>query len=31
MGKQQVNFITWGGKSSAPIVVIFKAGREPTP
>ena len=29
MGKQLVNFITWGCESSAPIVVIYKTGREP--
>ena len=29
MGKQLVNFITWRCESSAPIVVIYKAGREP--
>jgi len=31
MGKQQVNFITCGCKSSAPFFVIYKAGRKPTP
>jgi hypothetical protein len=31
MGKQLVNFITCGCESSAPIVVNYKAGREPTP
>jgi hypothetical protein len=31
MGKQLVNFITCGCKSSAPCFVIYKAGREPTP
>jgi hypothetical protein len=31
MGKQLVNFITCGYESSAPIFVIYKAGREPTP
>jgi hypothetical protein len=31
MGKQLVNFITCGCKSSAPFFVIYKAGREPTP
>jgi hypothetical protein len=30
MGKQLVNFITCGCKSSAPFFVIYKAGREPT-
>jgi len=30
MGKQLVNFITWGCESNAPFVVIYKAGREPT-
>jgi hypothetical protein len=30
MGKQLVNFITCGCKSSAPCFVIYKAGREPT-
>jgi hypothetical protein len=30
MGKQLVNFITCGGESSAPLFVIYKAGREPT-
>ena len=31
MGKQLVNFITYGCKSSAPFFVIYKAGREPSP
>jgi hypothetical protein len=31
MGKQLVNFITCGCKSSAPFFVIYKAGGEPTP
>jgi hypothetical protein len=31
MGKQLVNFITCGCESSAPLFVIYKAGREPTP
>ena len=31
MGKQLVNFITCGCESSAPFIVIQKAGREPTP
>jgi hypothetical protein len=31
MGKQLVNCITCGCESSAPFVVIYKAGREPTP
>ena len=31
MGKQLANFITCGCKSSAPLFVIYKAGREPTP
>ena len=31
MCKQLVNFITCGCESSAPIFVIYKAGREPTP
>ena len=31
IGKQLVNFITCGCKSSAPFFVIYKAGREPTP
>jgi hypothetical protein len=31
MDKQLVNFITCGCESSAPIFVIYKAGREPTP
>jgi hypothetical protein len=30
MGKQLVNFITGGCKSSAPFFVIYKAGGEPT-
>jgi hypothetical protein len=30
MGKQLVNFITFGCESSAPFFVIYKAGREPT-
>jgi len=30
MGKQLVNFITCGCESSAPFIVIYKAGREPT-
>jgi hypothetical protein len=30
MGKQLVNFITCGCESSAPLCVIYKAGREPT-
>ena len=30
-GKQLVNFITCGCESSAPLFVIYKAGREPTP
>jgi hypothetical protein len=30
MGKQLVNFITCGCKSSAPFFVIYKAGCEPT-
>jgi len=30
MGKQLVNFITYGCESSAPFSVINKAGREPT-
>jgi hypothetical protein len=29
LGKQLVNFITCGCKSSAPIFVIYEAGREP--
>ena len=29
MGKQLVNFITCGCESSAPLCVIYKAGREP--
>jgi hypothetical protein len=31
MGKQLVNFITCGCESSAPLFVIYKAGREPMP
>jgi len=31
MGKQLVNFITCGCESSAPLFVIYKGGREPTP
>jgi len=31
MGKQLVNFINCGCKSSAPFFIIYKAGREPTP
>jgi hypothetical protein len=31
MGKQLVNFITCGCKSSAPFFVIYKAKREPKP
>jgi hypothetical protein len=31
MGKQLVNFITCGCKSSAPFFVNYKAVREPTP
>jgi hypothetical protein len=31
MGKQLVNFITCGCKSSASFFVIYKVGREPTP
>jgi hypothetical protein len=31
MGKQLVNFITCGCESIAPFLVIYKAGREPTP
>jgi hypothetical protein len=31
MGKQLVNFITCGCESSAPFLVIYKAGLEPTP
>jgi hypothetical protein len=31
MGKQLINFITCGCKSSAPFFVIYKAGHEPTP
>jgi hypothetical protein len=30
LGKQLVNFITCGCKSSAPFFVIYKAGRVPT-
>ena len=30
MGKQLVNFITCDCESSAPVCVIYKAGREPT-
>jgi hypothetical protein len=30
MGKQLVNFITCGCKSSSPFFVIYKVGREPT-
>jgi hypothetical protein len=30
MGKQLVNWITCGSESSAPFVIIYKAGREPT-
>jgi hypothetical protein len=29
--EQLVNFITYGCESSAPFVVIYKDGREPTP
>jgi len=29
MGKQLVNLITFGCESSAPVFVIYKAGREP--
>ena len=29
-GKQLVNFITCSCESSAPLIVIYKAGREPT-
>jgi hypothetical protein len=29
MGKQLVNFITFGCESSAPFFVIYKAGHEP--
>jgi hypothetical protein len=29
MDKQLVNFITYGCESSAPLFVIYKAGREP--
>jgi hypothetical protein len=31
LGQQPVNFITYGCESSAPFVVIYKAGREPRP
>jgi len=31
MGKQLINFITCSCESSAPFLVIYKAGREPTP
>jgi len=31
MGKQLVSFITCDCESSAPLFVIYKAGREPTP
>ena len=31
IGKQLVNFITCGRELSAPFLVIYKAGREPTP
>jgi hypothetical protein len=31
MGKQLVNFITYGCELSAAFIVIYKAGREPTP
>ena len=31
MDKQRVNFITCGCESSAPVFVIYKAGRQPTP
>ena len=31
MGKQQVSLITSGCESSAPLFVIYKAEREPTP
>ena len=31
MGKQLVNFITGGCESSAPFLIIYKAGCEPTP
>jgi hypothetical protein len=31
MGKQLVNFITYGCESSAPLSVINNAVREPTP
>ena len=30
MGKQLVNFITYGCDSSAPFFVIYRAGRKPT-
>jgi len=31
MDKQLVNFINCGCESSAPFLVIYKVGREPTP
>ena len=31
MGKQLVNFISCGCESSAPLFLIYKAGRKPTP
>jgi hypothetical protein len=31
MDKQRINVITCGCESSAPVFVIYKAGREPTP
>jgi len=31
IGKQLVNFNTYGCESSAPFFVIYKAGLEPTP
>jgi len=31
MGNQLVNVITCGCESSAPVIVIYKAGRESTP
>jgi hypothetical protein len=31
MGKQLETFISFGCESSAPFLVIYKAGREPTP
>jgi hypothetical protein len=31
MDKQLVNFITFGGDSSAPYFVVYQAGRETTP